>query len=222
MNHQQAQELLPWLANESLAPNDRDALRVHAEHCDECGADLELLGVLRSISATRQASEPVYRAGVLDGVLAQLADTPQLQPVAAVPRRERTSARQRLQAWLALQFEQWVTPQRMRSALIAQCAVIAVLAGVLVLGDRVTTDSEQDYETVSAPVLGDVAIAFRPDATEAEIRAVLVAADATVVAGPSAVGIYRLTLSRDAALRVAMAQLSASELVIYLEPVAQP
>lgn len=222
MNHDQVQELLPWLANDSLSANDQAALENHAHQCDACVADLELLRALRSVSRTPQPTEPAYRPELLDGVMARLATTPQHAAPVATPKRKRRTLARRFRDWASARIAWAATPLLMRSALVAQGALIAVLAGVLLVGGTGNDSAEQAYETVSGSTQGDVAIAFRPDATEAEIRAVLVAADATVVAGPSAVGIYRLTLNRDAALRATMVELSASDLVIYLEPVVQP
>jgi len=65
-------------------------------------------------------------------------------------------------------------------------------------------------EVQSGPV---VTVAFAGTATEAEIRALLLELDLSIVSGPSALGLYRLAARDEAARSAALDRLGASALV---------
>ena len=74
---------------------------------------------------------------------------------------------------------------------------------------------EPRYAPVSeGPASGpEIAVAFAPAATEAEIRALLRAVGAEVVGGPSAVGLWRLGFADAAARDAALARLAGDPIV---------
>lgn len=94
---------------------------------------------------------------------------------------------------------------------VAAAAVIALIAVSAWPGEeRAGGSGSQGARGVFRPVIDPVdggalaQIAFRPTAAEAEIRALLIETRATLINGPSALGLYRISFdsveSRDAAL----------------------
>ena len=65
MTHEEAIELLPWLANDSLAPDECESVRAHAASCVICRrelAELEALQEAIDLQAARtEAPEPDMR-----------------------------------------------------------------------------------------------------------------------------------------------------------------
>ena len=61
-----------------------------------------------------------------------------------------------------------------------------------------------------------------PGASEADIRALLLAHDVSIVAGPTALGLYQVAIPDDADAAVIAQALSGNPLVIYLQEVPQP
>lgn len=98
--------------------------------------------------------------------------------------------------------------------------VAAVFLGIAVLGQAgyitslPTTVEEPVYRTASGAteeyVLG---IAFAPDATAAEIGNLLRNAEASVIDGPSALGLYRVAFASEEALRDGRTQFGTSPLI---------
>jgi anti-sigma factor RsiW len=64
-----------------------------------------------------------------------------------------------------------------------------------------------ETETTSGPVL---TVAFAGSATEADIRALLIEAELTIVSGPSALGLYRLAAKDEAARTAGLAKMNAA------------
>lgn len=65
-------------------------------------------------------------------------------------------------------------------------------------------------------------VAFRPQATELQIRQALLAVDARVVAGPSALGLYQLAFADAGALQAGVARLRAEGAVVEAIQPLQP
>ncbi len=178
--------LLPFHANGTLEGADRAAVEAALETDAELRADL---AALQAIRQTMQAEE-VASPG--DFGLARLmrdveAETPVIAPPAAANDNVVPVTRLRL----------WQT---------AAAVILAVGLGVNLLpgpgdapetGRSIATDeaptTEEGFSLASggAP---DFTIAFAPDAREAEIRALLLQAGVEITQGPSALGLYGLSL----------------------------
>lgn len=75
--------------------------------------------------------------------------------------------------------------------LAAAVAVLALLAQTAYQRQSGTPDSG-GYQLASAAPTADLVVSFVPEATEAQIRDLLVGLDLEIVAGPSALGFYQL------------------------------
>ncbi|MEM7642853.1 MAG: hypothetical protein AAF366_10020 [Pseudomonadota bacterium] len=102
---------------------------------------------------------------------------------------------------------------------VALWRAAAVVFGLAAIGQGLYFGTGQDgtapgYQTASDEIFEHVlAIGLQPDATEAEIRAVLQAANARLVDGPGASGLYRVAFETAAALADGRLQLEAAEIV---------
>lgn len=173
-------------------------------------ASAELAARIEAVAA----SDATFRAelalmGGLKGALAAATDGPdarefgwrRLEADIAKSAGGTQAGRDRPQIWrLAAAF--------LGAIVIAQGAYIAVAPG---------TDDAPGYQTVSEEVSGfTFSAAFKADAPMADVQTLLREADARIVDGPSAIGLYRLSFETEEALAAARVQLSASPLVELL------
>ena len=98
--------------------------------------------------------------------------------------------------------------------------IAAAVLGVAVLGQAAyiaslsTTADEAAYHTASDPAEAHVlGVGFADGATVAEIGALLRSADARIIDGPSALGLYRVAFPSADALREGQARFGASALI---------
>ncbi len=157
-------ELLPWYANGTLEGEDRARVESHLAGCDRCRAEVEGLRELRAALKRGEAAEGPGELG-----------------------------RRRLRRTVA-QERRRVRPRSLwRPALAAAAAlVIAVETGLLV---REATGPETYRPLQGAgPAEAVLQVRFAPEATEAQIRALLNEVGAYLVGGPGALGVYRLAL----------------------------
>lgn len=101
-------------------------------------------------------------------------------------------------------------PGRLWQGVAAAAVALLVVQTVLV---RTGSDVRLADGGVEAQVGPVMTVAFSGTATEAEIRALLIALDLSIVSGPSALGLYRVAARDEAARTAALAQLTASALV---------
>ncbi|MEM7507103.1 MAG: hypothetical protein AAF415_10160 [Pseudomonadota bacterium] len=100
----------------------------------------------------------------------------------------------------------------------AAAAILLWQVGVTPLIER--TEPGAGYTTASGDAADILRIAFAPEATEAQIRAVLGEVGGRIVDGPSALGLYSIALPDGADLSAAVSALRARAAVV--ETVTQP
>jgi hypothetical protein len=205
LSHEQAWALIPWIANESIEGDEREAALAHLSACASCRGELDAQQRLRSLM--RQPGSIDYSPGPsLQKLLWRLDEVGDARN-AMPPREQRTRPPHRWPRWIAL----------------AQAAAIAALAVALMF--QVLGRSAPLYRTVTEPRAGGAAlrIVFAPDATARDMQRLLSATGAIIVDGPSPAGVYSLALPRDTdpegAERAAQ-RLRAAREVVFVE--AQP
>jgi anti-sigma factor RsiW len=163
-------ELLPWYANGTLGPAQRDAIDAHLAACARCRAEL---GWLRELGTQVRASQapPAGDLG-LERFLDRIAGDSNIVPLRRAPR------------------PRWMVPAVALAAslLVAQAITIGVL-----LQDRAAVLQTLGGSTADGGAL--LQVTFAPQATEAQIRALLAAAGARIVDGPGALGVYTLSVA---------------------------
>lgn len=183
--HQEIDELLPWYANGTLEGDERLRVERHLAVCEPCRNEMALLRDLGATAAALvQATPPV------PDTLGQVH--------ARIDAWER-SRQPPLAARIRARFQGLFTVSRMpRLVLLGQSALIVALAVALVLsraqGPELTTLS--GGERGAGPRL---TVIFEPAASEESIRQVLQTVDGTIVAGPSAAGVYTVAIGSAAA-----------------------
>jgi anti-sigma factor RsiW len=163
-------ELLPWYANGTLPLQQRTAVDAHLAACERCRAELDWL---RQLGVQMRASQARAEGDLgLERFLQGIARDSNVVPLRR-PQRPR---------WLVPAFA------LAASLLVAQTVTIGVLM----------QERESVLETLGAPASTDAAllqVTFAPQATEAQIRALLAAVGARIVDGPGALGVYTLSVA---------------------------
>ena len=178
--------LLVFLANGTLEGDERAA--VEAAVAADPALQTEL-AALKAIRAQMQDEAPGASPGEFG--LARL-----MRDVEAEPRQVAAPA----------------TPARLwRVAAVAAIALLAVqTVFVWTAPDAVYDLAGGGVESATGPAL---TVGFAPEATEGEIRALLLELELTIVDGPSALGLYTLAAPDAAARDAALSRLSGTALV---------
>jgi len=178
--HREAQDLLPWLANGRLDGAELQRVQAHLDTCATCRADLDTLCTLQDV-----ADLPLPDLDV-DKAFARL--LPQLDAV--VP----ADAAPVIPGWrtrLAANDGRWL-----RVAVGLQFCAIVVLGALLVRPSGDTQMAAQDaaYRVLGAETGADsiVAVTFKPDTPEHELRRIVTASGAHIVGGPTVTGAWML------------------------------
>lgn len=189
------EQLLPWYVNGTLSEAERQRVESYLESSAEARQELAFLEGLRG-----RVKDMDY--GNTPGEM-------------GLKRLQREIARDRPAAHHAAR----TAPGWWRPAAIAASLVIAIQAGILMQtltggGDIVPAGGEIEGVVLQA--------SFAPDATEAEIRALLQAVDGSLVDGPGEIAVYRIRLNDvdpedAAAIERALAALAArSDIVTHV------
>ncbi|MCL6499170.1 MAG: zf-HC2 domain-containing protein [Firmicutes bacterium] len=188
--HDTVELLLPWFVAGTLPEPERSAVEEHLRGCEVC------------------RREEAWLRGVADAVRSRPVPSPAPELGARV--LARLAARQASGPW-------WrrVWAVREARALLAVAVAEAVALAALVVS---WAPQPPAFRTLGGPTAAHVQVVFRPDATEAGIRAALLRVGATVVEGPGATGVYRLRLPPGSDPRIVAERLRNDALVRFAEP----
>ncbi len=191
---------LPWYATR----DDRQphALDEHVKGCESCAEELAEIGEVRTTLKT-------------------LDDTPEPSPfllgrtLARIDEYERAKAE--APAWQRA-FGWWnSSPLAARVTIAVQAAAIVALVAGVAIAPRQTGE----FQTLSAPGSGAgprLTVAFQPGTREDAMRGLLREIDASIVDGPSALGLYTVRIPASANADDALTRLRArADLVRFAE-----
>ena len=174
--HREAQDLLPWLANGRLDGAELQRVQAHLATCATCRADLDTLYTLQDVDDLPAPDLDVDKA------FARL--LPQLDAVAPA------DAAPVVPGWrtrLAANDGRWL-----RAAVGLQFCAIVVLGALLLRpsGDTQMAAQDATYRVLGADIGTDsiVAVTFKPDTPEHELRRIVTASGAHIVGGPTVTG----------------------------------
>jgi hypothetical protein len=194
------QELLPWYAMGALVGDEQHFVETwlarHGADHPELQAELAWLRGTATL-ARENAREHAAEAG-LGELMARIGAERSTRPLTQPSLENNASVGQRVLAWLA----DVLAPRRPALAL----GVAAVLLAQAVVIGSLLTNEPSEQRALSGnqqTAIKDAVIftvAWRSDAREADIRALLNAAQAQVIAGPSALGLYRVAVPSTQAL----------------------
>lgn len=166
--HAQADRLLPWWVNGTLADDERAQVERHLEECPACRREAAWL---RALQEEYPGDEPVAvdAPRAMRRLRRRIAAGAAVLPVPPIPARRQ---RGRWLAWLA--------------------AVEAVL--ILGFGASLFHQQHATYHTLGAPAARAslLVVMFDPRISEAQLRQLLRAGDARIVDGPTTAGAYLL------------------------------
>lgn len=209
--HDRAIELLPWLANGTLAAGERDAVREHSRSCVICRREIEALESFAERAATRAA---------MDGGAAE--QPPDMRRInaridALIEREHRGAA--------LLDMLRGLVSNRWRAAFAVQSLVLAAVAAAWFM----TREPAAEYTTLTSMTTPEelgtgihLRVVFDPGIDAVALAALLETQGLDVAAGPSPRGVYTLafTAPLDAAGRDAVrAALAADPRVLFVQPV---
>jgi anti-sigma-K factor RskA len=218
--HSEVWALLPWYVNGTLTDQEIAAVEAHLATCADCQCELARC---REITAAVRAEQPRWAPSPkhFDRLLTQI-------EVLEARQVQHPRGRRQWRFWV-YSLRGWLqgTPRTVQWALAVQAALIVVLTGALFW--PMESSPPLLYQTLTRPSEPRPAdqmrlrVVFAEDITEKEIRALLNRIGATIVQGPSAVGIYTIELAPGIAptgLGSALEALRADRNVRLAEPVA--
>lgn len=195
--HERCGQLLPWWVNGTLSTDEQQFVRGHLEQCSSCRRDLAQLELL-----ARHIRAPAVDSRCEDALR-------RLHAKIEAPRRQR-----RPLPWAA-------------------AAVLALVCG-LTSATAMRAEANMAWlrnmglsQMRQAPLLGTDAqplvarLVFYNDITEGQLRALLLSVGAELVEGPTARGVYTISINqgrRHPGATQALARLRHSGQVVYAEP----
>jgi anti-sigma factor RsiW len=219
--HQRIWELLPWVANGTLADPERERVEAHLALCRRCRDEVETCR--RTAAAVKSQGEvaPSPHPVQLQRTLARI-DELEREPPEPREDRERTGRGfgAPLRALIA------ATPRPLRGALLAQAAIVVLLLGVVAWSALhsgpaqapVTYQTLSDPAAAPAPALA-LRVMFSPRATEKEIRELLQSVGGEITAGPSPLGVYTVEVpATGGPVSAVLARLRSESVVTLAEP----
>jgi anti-sigma factor RsiW len=196
--HDEVQQLLPWLVNGTLAPEEVAVVEGHLAECAECRAELQ---------AERQLADAFASLPVdVDASWTSMEQRLDAEPPVVI----------RPAAW-------WRRKVPVAWAVASPLAAAAAMA-LLFLNVTPTQPVSQEYRALGTPAAtrsANVVVLFEANSREKDMRAALDAADARLVDGPTETGAYLLLVDgarRDRALK----SLRDSNAIALAEPIDGP
>lgn len=195
--HDEAEVLLPWYATGQLDERDRASVDDHLSSCASCRR--QLAAEHRLIEELRE-SEPRADEGWAR-IRARLDEQ-----VVVRPKFGRAA-------------ELWGLARRPAVGMLAaaQLAFVILAGGVLVSLSR---PSYHALGSAPAPAAANVIVIFKPQTTEADIRAALTLTDASLVGGPTPANAYLLHVPA-AERQGALKRLQANREIVMAQPIDQ-
>jgi len=205
MTHDEAIELLPWLVNDSLEPDEREVVQGHATSCVICRRELDELRALHeaidSTAAVMETPAPDMRRinARIDEQLERESQpsgmTPLLQSLFGSP---------------------W------RVAFAAQSVALLAVTVLWLLPGNTPPEYQTLTSTAALPEGHYVRVVFDPTLDEATVNALLETTGLAVAAGPSERGVVTLRFNDstpDERRDAIVAQMRDDVRVLFAEPV---
>ncbi|WP_299392094.1 hypothetical protein [Pelagibius sp.] len=190
--------LLPWYVNGTLSVEEQQAVEAYLESNAHARDEVALLAAMRQQVKEESIENSPGELG-LKRLRREISLSEQQAPAPA-------------ETGKVVSIASWWRPLA-----VAACLAVVIQAGVIVTGGP---DGEVDTAKGFRPAV--LQVTFAPDATEQQIREVLQAAGTSIAGGPSALGIYDLSLQAtdggSAEIEAALAALRArGDVVTFAE-----
>lgn len=168
-------ELLPFYVNGSLSADEKQRVEKELQSNADLRDDLAFFEKLRGeMQALPQENSP-GELGLkrLQKSLAAL----QLEQDPIARAKSKIAREQNIGFW--------------RMAAIAACLMLVIQTSMLFLPEKT------ELTAAGGPQMAVISATFKPQATEAQVRSLLVTLNVQIVSGPSALGVYQLTGGAD-------------------------
>ncbi|MCP5057134.1 MAG: hypothetical protein GY937_10470 [bacterium] len=189
MNENEARELLPWYAADSLEPEERAAVEAALAASDDLRAELAELQVMQT-SVGDTAGEAQWNPALITRTLSRI-DAHEAE-------KARASGFGRVGEWLRENlFTGWGgVPTLAKAAVAAQFALLLAVGGIwLAQPDDSAISDLGIYGTVAIdPDAAQIKLGFQPGIDETTLRETIRGLDGRIVDGPSALGLYTVEL----------------------------
>jgi hypothetical protein len=184
--HQRVWELIPWYVNGTLSDTERTMVTQHLALCQICqGEVVRCQSIVATVHSTAEVEWTPSQEN-LERLMGRL------EYGTASTILERWWSRVR--DWLQRNLEAvQIAPSLLRWGLAVQTSMIILLAGTIVWHMTMTP---QIYQTLSEggaalePGRTQISVVFVEDITEGELRSLLSTVQGTLVAGPSPLAVY--------------------------------
>ena len=186
LDKQQLRELLPFQANQTLEPAQQEQVQSGLKRYPELQPELAWLQAMRQ-TVQEQPLDPTPAGDLGWSIVARRiasAGAPKATPSA----RAAPSWREKLRVWLQLNF---------MPVMATACAVLVVQA--VVIGSLLKQDATYTAAGSPDPVATNARgvllhVTVRPNVTEPQLRETLLRFKASIVQGPTALGLYTLRM----------------------------
>ncbi len=203
VSHEQAVELLPWLVNDSLDEQEKEAVLKHAHACVICRRELTNLRQLQDSISQAPSALPIAE--------------PDMRNINA--RIDALIGRQNRGRELLSRLRE-VLDSPWRIAFAAQTVVLIVLAGVLIWPEPRGGEFITLTQTENLPDGQYFRVVFSPDLQQPQLTALLDKHDLTIVDGPSIRGVYTLGVANtDLHSDMLLSGLQGDPNVLFAQPV---
>ncbi|WP_020591320.1 anti-sigma factor family protein [Kiloniella laminariae] len=179
---QDLEQLLPFYVNGSLSPEETNRVEQALAEDPALQEEIDFLKHLRDEVKDLELGNSPGEFGLR-----------RLQKALKEEQKQRNSAETSSGTVVPLSIRGW------RLAAIAACLLLLLQTAVtLPMWNRSGDDLIAAGGGTAAQLGGQIiTVTFVPEASEENIRNLLLAVDASIVAGPSALGVYRLSVARD-------------------------
>jgi hypothetical protein len=205
-----ASDLLPWFMNGTLPPEEEAAVAKQLRVSPEMRKELADLQKVADVVRENRPSDWQPSAGHLAGIMDRIdAETPK-----RVDQGDKAPRVGLLEAFRNL-------GRGMRWVFAAQLAVILILAGVLLTGQKQAPE-DSTYQTLTsshgiAIQKRSIKVVFAPDATAEQMQTLLSSIDAKIIGGPSALGSFTIAIPDDMMIETARNALRESPIVLLVQ-----
>jgi hypothetical protein len=219
--HAEARELLPWLANGTLAGAELERVRGHLAACEACR---ETLAWEQGLHAARQTDAPLLAQEAFAALLPRLGaqDAGSQQAPAGNWRNEAGGQRTEQPRgtpgrWAGLASAN--DPAWLRALAAIQLGIVVTLGLALWLALAAPRGADTAYRTLGgqATAGGNLVVRFDPATPERELRRILQASRGRIVDGPTVGGAYVLAVE-PAETSPALQRLRSEPVVRLAEP----
>ena len=194
--------LLPWYINHTLGGEVQEEIRRYAARSGAVAGELAWLGRLREHVRQTRVETDTRPADVGLQKLMALVEAEKTGKLL----RFRPRVKERVAAWSQTPGRYFVPLGLAAALVLAQAAVIAVLLD----GRNDSLAPLSGHSAATGPV---IQLTFRPEATEAQIRAVVASVRGDIISGPGALGVYSIRVPEGQA-RAALDRLNTGRAVV--------